>query len=292
MEPVGLALRVAGLAGIFSTCMECFDYVQRARSFGKDCGVCVLRLDIAKLRMSRWGQAVGLASGSVRNSSIAMSDQERAIAQSLLEEIMRTFEDAENMSSRYKKRVTLLQPKNLDLAVSNPANDLTADYNALHRNMRQLASKRQKQTSLLRKTQWALYEKRAFDTMVDTITTLTNDLVDLFPATNETQLMSCREDARALSDTPNGLQIMSTVAEDHDAMLQSALQQELALSAHRVDDVVVEGGTFRVGDNNHRGRQPNAIISNGAKIFGTADVWFGHNNYGQPSTSDASSSGK
>ena len=38
MEPAGLTLGVVGLASLFSTCMECFDYIQLSRSFGKDYG--------------------------------------------------------------------------------------------------------------------------------------------------------------------------------------------------------------------------------------------------------------
>jgi Ras family protein A len=36
MEPIGLAVGVAGLAGLFSTCIECFNIVQRGRYLGRD----------------------------------------------------------------------------------------------------------------------------------------------------------------------------------------------------------------------------------------------------------------
>lgn len=36
MEPVGLAVGVLGLAGLFSTCLEAVDKVQSYRSFGVD----------------------------------------------------------------------------------------------------------------------------------------------------------------------------------------------------------------------------------------------------------------
>ena len=36
MEPVGFAIGVAGLAGTFTACVDCFEYVQLGRKFGAD----------------------------------------------------------------------------------------------------------------------------------------------------------------------------------------------------------------------------------------------------------------
>jgi Prion-inhibition and propagation len=64
MEPASLTVGVVGLAGLFSACMECFDYLQLGQAFGEDYGKCLLRLDAAKLRFSRWGEAMGIALSS------------------------------------------------------------------------------------------------------------------------------------------------------------------------------------------------------------------------------------
>src|SRR4051794_24904096 len=59
MEPVGVTLGVLGLAGLFTVCIDCFDYVQRGSSVGKD----FLRLEgqfrFLQLRFSAWGKAAG-----------------------------------------------------------------------------------------------------------------------------------------------------------------------------------------------------------------------------------------
>ena len=60
MEPVGLGIGIAGLAGAFTACVDCFEYIQLGRQFGHDYGKCLLKLDVAKLRISRWGVAMGL----------------------------------------------------------------------------------------------------------------------------------------------------------------------------------------------------------------------------------------
>ena len=60
LEPVGLKIGIAGLAGAFTACVDCFEYIQLGRQFGQDYGNCLLKLDVAKLRLSRWGVAMGL----------------------------------------------------------------------------------------------------------------------------------------------------------------------------------------------------------------------------------------
>ena len=36
VDPVGATLGVLGLAGLFTVCVDCFDYIQSGRSLGKD----------------------------------------------------------------------------------------------------------------------------------------------------------------------------------------------------------------------------------------------------------------
>lgn len=69
MEPAGLVVGIAGLAGTITSCVECFDYIQLGRNFGADYGKCLLRLDAAKLRMSRWGDSLGFGPNPGRESS-------------------------------------------------------------------------------------------------------------------------------------------------------------------------------------------------------------------------------
>src|ERR1700722_18996133 len=60
MEPVSFTVGIVGLAGLFSTCVDCFEYVQLGREFAKDYQTSELKLDILKTRMIRWGASVGV----------------------------------------------------------------------------------------------------------------------------------------------------------------------------------------------------------------------------------------
>ncbi|OCK96967.1 uncharacterized protein K441DRAFT_549827 [Cenococcum geophilum 1.58] len=61
MEPAGLTAGILGLAGLFNNAVDCFEYVQLGREFGRDYQTNLLKLDDARLRLSRWGQSMGLS---------------------------------------------------------------------------------------------------------------------------------------------------------------------------------------------------------------------------------------
>ncbi|KAH6981486.1 prion-inhibition and propagation, helo domain-containing protein [Ilyonectria destructans] len=63
MEPVGLAIGIAGLAGLFSSCLEAVEKVQSYRSFGADSQVLDTQFKAEKLRFEQWGRHVGFDRG-------------------------------------------------------------------------------------------------------------------------------------------------------------------------------------------------------------------------------------
>ncbi|KAF2735602.1 hypothetical protein EJ04DRAFT_511698, partial [Polyplosphaeria fusca] len=76
MEAGGFAIGLVALAGLFNNAVDCFEYVQLGRSFGTDYQTSLLKLDNTRLRLSRWGQAVGLSG----NLEYAQSLQEAAVS--------------------------------------------------------------------------------------------------------------------------------------------------------------------------------------------------------------------
>lgn len=107
MEPVGLGIGIAGLAGAFTACIDCFEYIQLGRQFGQDYGKSLLKLDTAKLCISRWGAAIGLGLEPLFKPQISASNEEIRLAQSLLEQILESFEDAERIWEQFKKHTSM-----------------------------------------------------------------------------------------------------------------------------------------------------------------------------------------
>ncbi|KAK7409419.1 hypothetical protein QQX98_008380 [Neonectria punicea] len=60
METVGLVVGVAGLAGLFTSCLEAVDKVQSYQTFETDSYVLDTRFKVAKARFERWGPGVGI----------------------------------------------------------------------------------------------------------------------------------------------------------------------------------------------------------------------------------------
>jgi len=64
IEAIGLTLGILSVAGLFSTILDAIDWFIAVRSYGEDYQLLVTKVSIERLRLFRWGQAVGLAPGS------------------------------------------------------------------------------------------------------------------------------------------------------------------------------------------------------------------------------------
>ena len=109
-------------------------------------------------------------------------------------------------------------PQFKDLLVYNATADIDSDYRRLHLTMRQLALKRQKETSIRKKAAWALYEKKRFERMIEEVTSFTNQLVDLFPAAQDDQRALCITEVSAINKSED-LALLKNVVGQNDHIL-------------------------------------------------------------------------
>lgn len=250
MEPLGFAIGVAGLVTAFTTCVDCFEYVQLGRQFGQDYGKCILRIDAAKVRMCRWGAAMGLGLEPHLKRQVSASDEEMRLAQSLLEQIMESFKDAERVSERFMKHTIMQKTRTEDLLVYDPNSDLDPSYQRLHLNMRERAIQLQKGTSIRKKAVWSLYEKKRFDTMIEEVTGFVSDLVELFPAAQADQRALCKTEVSEVSETQD-LVILNAVACEDDKMLAVEVKKEMISRGHIFSDWEAVGSAkMWAGDDN------------------------------------------
>jgi hypothetical protein len=99
-ETAGLVVGAVSLAAIFTNCVDCFEYVQLGRNFGTDYQRSLLKLDIAKLRLSRWADAVDESRNQHQVATRTPADARKVEA--LLGEIVACFADAERVSQRFQ----------------------------------------------------------------------------------------------------------------------------------------------------------------------------------------------
>ncbi|KAL6247773.1 hypothetical protein RBB50_005121 [Rhinocladiella similis] len=241
-EAAGLVIGAVSVAGLFTNCVDCFEYVQMGRNFGKSFQRSLLRLDVVKLRLSRWAEAVNDSSDSYQAAIDTMKRTQKA--RDILGEIIELFADAERVSEKYKTKVT-----GDELAVYNTDSELEPDILSIHKKMRDLALKRQKRSSFAQKAAWALYEEKNFDRLIEDVTALVDALVELFPASRDRQQQLSIQEAEELKEEQR-LDALEEAAEGVDQLLQDSVQQAIdSQSGHTFsDNMAVENARVRYGD--------------------------------------------
>ncbi|RYO99304.1 hypothetical protein DL763_001583 [Monosporascus cannonballus] len=94
MEPIGLAVGIVGLAGLFSSCLEAIEKVHSYRAFGSDSHILDAQFMAEKLCFEKWGRAVGLDQVKPGDHHHALDDPVTATAVrehlAIIQEICRT----------------------------------------------------------------------------------------------------------------------------------------------------------------------------------------------------------
>jgi hypothetical protein len=81
--------------------VNCFGYIQLGRHFGKDYETNILTLDLLRLRLSRWGEAVNIYEDPQLGNTTA-SLVELQNAKDTLLQILVLFADSEKISKKFR----------------------------------------------------------------------------------------------------------------------------------------------------------------------------------------------
>ncbi|RSL72487.1 hypothetical protein CEP53_001149 [Fusarium sp. AF-6] len=231
------------IAALFNDCVDCFEYIQLARHFGKDYGRCQLRLDVAKRRLDRWGAAIDI-NNDPRFRSGAPADESVAHAQEILQDIVGRIEWAYKVSRRYEQTTPEKDRVALTYADLDPASQ------RLRNQFQAITKKRQSRTSLIKKTGWALYDKKRLGSLIDNIVSSIDDLELVFPSVAQTSIQLARAEIGEVDDQQS-LNMIQDAAEGLDPVLKDLAKQKLAgvevqNFAARVK--TAESGKFEVGN--------------------------------------------
>ncbi|CAI4214562.1 unnamed protein product [Parascedosporium putredinis] len=186
-EAAGLALGVVSfvtaVSGVFVSVVECFEYVQLGRSFGKDYEKSQVRLAALKLELTRWGVSVGIlpdpATGVPRQVA-PVESKIAAVVVRLLESVRDDVVELQRKSQRYRDDA-IHGNDGRDVEIAG-VESLTAASRILESRSTAVIEKRLEKLSLRKKVSWALYEKKHFDRILDDITELFTRLESLLPA--------------------------------------------------------------------------------------------------------------
>jgi hypothetical protein len=218
-EIFGIIAGSLSVAALFNNAVDCFEYIQLGRNFGTDYQTCQIRLDIARLRLSRWGTAVDVDN----NPDFAIIDprtDEARTAKRTLEQLLKLFRHAYTQSYDFKS-----EAREEDLAVFDPSTNTNQGIMALRTTMRALTRKRQKNTSLSKKVSWALYEQKYFTRLIDDIQELLDGLEKIFPL-QETYKRLVEDEVGEVRDETS-LRMFSEASLKTDELLRVAAIEKL-----------------------------------------------------------------
>ncbi|OXV08794.1 hypothetical protein Egran_03440 [Elaphomyces granulatus] len=232
---------------VFNDAVQCFGYVQMGPNFGKSFQTCLLKLDVVRLRLTRWGQSVGLAKVDdakyLQITKVAPEDREQV--EDLLSQILELFADAEKVSKRFQKR-----SGNSAATALDPAKELDSISALLHQKMQHLAKERQGTTEL-EQSEWTMIEEKSFTRLIEDIGELVNGLVDLFPGIQEEQRKLCEEEVSQMNTTEEVLPLLKDAAAGQDKLLSDTVVKVIQSTTSYTNSVIFSGPNsgFQVGNN-------------------------------------------
>ena len=147
--------------------------------------------------------------------------------------------------------------------------------------MRELAHKRQKGTSIRKKTAWALYEKKRFEGMIDNVTGFISRLVDLFPTTQDDQRALYTTEISVINKSQD-LALLDNVAREDDQIFSAEITKELEKRGHNVTDWKADGSSkMWIGDKNAFGVNSKGHSAARFTVSDHADIRIGNINEGK-----------
>lgn len=264
-EPVSLLLATAGITGIFTSCIGCFEYIQLGKSFGKDYERCLLRMDLVRLRLSRWWETLHSPGP---NPAPFRSEEHLQILRSTLEDIHDQFDEARSLSLRYQSR--LAGSSTTDLTVCDPESDLGPNRWRLHSKLREIAQRRQKGLPLPRKVTWALYDQKKYNQLIENVTDRVNSLVTLFPSEEfqAVQQELCRGEIEELeSEHGPDLDFLQESSREVDGLLEETLREAVRTRCGNRYEAVTVTGSAMVENGDY--------VAQGAVVTGPGNLYSG-----------------
>ncbi|KAH8803729.1 small s protein [Hyaloscypha sp. PMI_1271] len=230
-EPFGIVSGAIGIASAFTACVDCFEYIQFGRHFGRDFQTSQLALNCARLRLTRWGESVNIYDDPQLGREDATTAEIQLVKNALLQ-ILVLFADTESISKEYK----LAAKAGEDLSAYS-TEDMDPKMIALDNKMKGLAIQRQKRGRFLKLASWALYHRSTLKDLLEQIASLLDEIERLFPAP-QARTTLLQEEAAAIGDK-QALKLLEDVATSVDSLLQKTVKEVIA--GHQYSNIGIKG---------------------------------------------------
>lgn len=176
MDDAGL---IIGVVTAWKTCTQVLDLVIRSGEHGTDPEPCKVKLDVERVRLLAWGDAVGLNATASLDARLQQQSMQEVVLR-VLGGIQTIFDDADNLDDRYG----LIE---YGLIEQDPSPDMKSSLSLASGSQKaatglEQTGKQHQQTENVRlQTLWVVHDRAKFLSMVVDIRSINDSLRDLFP---------------------------------------------------------------------------------------------------------------
>ena len=180
----GISLAV-GLFSLFSTCVECFEYFEAARGFPVDYEQLLTKLELQKIRLLAWGDAVGVLGTDSEDRALQVRDI--PVIEKTLRQIKSLLLDANDLRRKYgvtESAVHTSEGSPVDQALQSnevvQTSGLVRERSFLSVHSRFWTKYKSKpRPKPIARTIWAIRDKTKFEDLITILKGFIDDLNDL-----------------------------------------------------------------------------------------------------------------
>ncbi|MCJ1473348.1 hypothetical protein MMC13_001999 [Lambiella insularis] len=221
MEIAGLALGVAGLAGLFNVCVQCFDMIQLGRARNRDFEVLHTKLDNQKVRFMIWGQVLGFDEATRSQSTLERPDIRSSIVRTM-QCIIGLFQESNDITGKYGLGEES-SSKTLAAQTGNNASALRETFRRFQARINR-SSKDPRSTTL----RWVIVDQKKFLILVQDLRELIDDLESITRSSEALarQRVIVTYEIGSVSDIAS-LELVEDAATDSQDVLSSAASSRI-----------------------------------------------------------------
>ncbi|RYN19917.1 hypothetical protein AA0114_g12985 [Alternaria tenuissima] len=266
-EAFGVAASAVGIAATFTTCVDCFGYVQSARHLDRDARTESIKLKLLGLRLVRWGE------GTFVDGEPQFGDKEPIVRDALWQMVL-LFQASKNKSEAYENLHS--QPPagstGAELAIEDKSNPKLALIGTKVKSLLNDAKKRQKKSGFVQGAIWALYDKDELKELNAGILDILEGLENAFPIQGAPESRVEKEVSVITAYDEEALRALRDLSVKVDSLISQEAEQKVSERPTFGKIRVVEGnavnGVF-VEDGYQGSRE---LPSDGRATFGEVEV--------------------
>jgi hypothetical protein len=228
---------VISVVGAWKVCVQVFDIVDSGKKYGMDYELLRVKLEVERIRLLAWGDAVGLNEvehGRPSQDNRLNREDVRGTVLRILGCIHHVFEHSERLQETYGLRPTMptiLEEPDNDGPPTQSQLILGTIFKRAYDSLRRSAKDRQRTTPLKKKTIWAVHDKKKFQAMVSEIKGFNDNLESLFPDVKSKTAILIRNDIDQSEEVQTLQLLQEATADEHEDISETASVRLEALGA-------------------------------------------------------------